>query len=47
MTRTEPPFRLDERPSYDAWLDYHRATLLWKCEGLDAGQLRSRPVRRR
>jgi hypothetical protein len=25
-------------------LDYHRATLLWKCEGLDDAQLRSRAV---
>jgi uncharacterized damage-inducible protein DinB len=26
------------------WLDWHRATLLRKCAGLDAGQLASRPV---
>jgi uncharacterized damage-inducible protein DinB len=26
----------------DAWLDYHRATLLWKCEGLDEAQLKRR-----
>nr|WP_198428369.1 DinB family protein [Nocardia bovistercoris] len=26
------------------WLDHHRATLLSKCAGLDADQLRSRPV---
>jgi uncharacterized damage-inducible protein DinB len=28
----------------DAWLDFHRATLLWKCEGLDDEQLRRRAV---
>jgi uncharacterized damage-inducible protein DinB len=26
------------------WLDYHRATLAWKCEGLTDDQLRERPV---
>ncbi|MER5467839.1 DinB family protein [Streptomyces sp. NPDC002935] len=26
-------------------LDYHRATFLWKCEGLSDAQLRQRPVR--
>ncbi|WP_030183383.1 DinB family protein [Streptomyces sp. NRRL S-813] len=26
-------------------LDYHRATFLWKCEGLSEAQLRLRPVR--
>jgi uncharacterized damage-inducible protein DinB len=44
MERTEPPFLLEERASYDAWLDYHRATLIWKCEGLDAEQRRARPL---
>ncbi len=28
----------------DAWLDFHRATLLWKCDGLNDDQLRSRSV---
>lgn len=42
--RVDPPYRLDERASYDAWLDYHRATLLLKCQGLDAEQLRRRAV---
>jgi hypothetical protein len=26
----------------DAWLDFHRATLLWKCEGLTDAQLKLR-----
>ncbi|GAA4933461.1 putative damage-inducible protein DinB [Nonomuraea thailandensis] len=33
-----------ERAVADAWLDAHRETLLWKCGGLTAGQLRSRCV---
>lgn len=28
----------------EAWLDYHRATLLWKCAGLTDDQLRERSV---
>jgi uncharacterized damage-inducible protein DinB len=37
-------FIADERQSLDSWLDYHRATLLWKCAGLTAAQLAARPV---
>src|SRR3954454_10284408 len=40
-----------ERKLAGAWLeviasnlDYHRATFLWKCEGLTEAQLRERPV---
>jgi uncharacterized damage-inducible protein DinB len=42
--RVDPPFRDGERDSYDAWLDWHRLTLLLKCRGLDRDQLRARPV---
>ena len=42
--RPEPPFAADERTMLGAWLDYHRATLLWKCAGLSDGQLRERSV---
>lgn len=42
--RLEPPFIADERTTLDGWLDYHRRTLLWKCEGLTDDQLRSRPI---
>ena len=28
----------------ELWLDYHRATLLWKCEGLSPEQLAARSV---
>jgi uncharacterized damage-inducible protein DinB len=34
----------DEKGSYDAWLDWHRITLLLKCEGLDDAGRRARPV---
>jgi uncharacterized damage-inducible protein DinB len=36
----------DERTLADAWLDFHRQTLLWKCSGLTAQQLRLRAVER-
>jgi hypothetical protein len=42
--RGEPMFDLAERPMLDGWLDYHRATLEWKCSGLTAAQLVERPV---
>lgn len=42
--RSEPPYRLDERAMLDAWLDYHRATLEWKCAGLTHAQLTARAV---
>ncbi|GLZ05731.1 hypothetical protein Acsp03_31970 [Actinomadura sp. NBRC 104412] len=34
----------DERALADAWLDHHRQTLLWKCGGLTAEQLKLRAV---
>jgi hypothetical protein len=39
MTRDAPPRVADERAMLDAWLDFHRQTLLWKCAGLTAEQL--------
>jgi Protein of unknown function (DUF664) len=42
--RTDPPFVAGEREMLDAWLDFHRATLLAKCAGLDDVQLRIRSV---
>jgi len=32
--RTEPAFNGPEKTQLEAWLDYHRATLLLKCSGL-------------
>ena len=38
--RPEPPRTADERTSLEGWLDFHRATLALKCQGLDDAQLR-------
>jgi len=35
---------LAERESLVAWVEFHRATLLWKCQGLTDEQLRQRSV---
>ncbi|MDT0266846.1 DinB family protein [Streptomyces sp. DSM 44915] len=40
--RIAPPLVGDERQLLRAYLDYHRATLAWKCEGLTDEQLRRR-----
>jgi len=42
--RVDPPFVNDERSMLEAWLEWHRTTLLIKCEGLDDAGLRARPV---
>jgi hypothetical protein len=42
--RAQPAYVGDERTTLDGWLDYHRRTLLWKCEGLTDDHLRSRPI---
>ena len=42
--RQEPSFLLPEREMLEQWLDYHRVTLLLKCEGLDAAGRKARPV---
>ncbi len=44
VTRPEPPLAADERTMLPVWLDYQRATLLWKCEGLDGAALARRGV---
>ncbi|MSO78126.1 MAG: DUF664 domain-containing protein [Acidimicrobiia bacterium] len=38
--RTEPPYGLSERDMLDVWLEFHRTTLVLKCEGLDDGGMR-------
>ncbi|WP_392894142.1 DinB family protein [Streptomyces sp. LN699] len=38
--RPEPSTTANERDMLDGWLDYHRSTLAWKCEGLGDEQLR-------
>ena len=42
--RSEPPYVLDERAMLEAWLEFHRTTLLLKCEGLDDAARKRRPV---
>ena len=42
--RTDPPYQADERAMLVAWLDYHRATLAMKCQGLGDAELRERAV---
>lgn len=42
--RTEPPYVLNERAMLEAWLEFHRTTLLLKCEGLDDPGRKCRPV---
>jgi len=42
--RTDPPRVADERDMYQAWLDFHRGTLLWKCAGLTDAQLKNPAV---
>jgi uncharacterized damage-inducible protein DinB len=37
--RPEPPIAADEAGTLLGFLDYHRATLAWKCAGLDAAEL--------
>jgi Protein of unknown function (DUF664) len=44
IDRTEPDRVAGERTSLEQWLDFHRATLLMKCAGLTAAQLKQRAV---
>jgi uncharacterized damage-inducible protein DinB len=38
IERPMPPLNADERTTLESWLDFHRATLAVKCEGLDDEQ---------
>jgi uncharacterized damage-inducible protein DinB len=44
VDRAEPDLVAEERTALEQWLDYHRATLLVKCAGLTAEQLKERAV---
>ncbi|MGN9808444.1 DinB family protein [Micromonospora sp. BQ11] len=44
IDRRHEPFLGDERTMLEGWLNYHRDTLLHKCAGLDAEQLRTASV---
>jgi Protein of unknown function (DUF664) len=39
--RVDPPPIGSERELLETWLDFHRETLLWKCQGLSDEQLKS------
>jgi uncharacterized damage-inducible protein DinB len=39
VTRVDDPFVRGERPLLEDWLEWHRATLLYKCAGLTGEQL--------
>jgi uncharacterized damage-inducible protein DinB len=39
VERPSVPHVADERTMLEAWLDHHRATLVWKCAGLTGEQL--------
>jgi uncharacterized damage-inducible protein DinB len=42
--REEPPYLLGEREMLESWLEFHRTTLLLKCEGLTDEQRKRRPI---
>ena len=42
--RPNPPMVAPERESLRGWLDYHRATLAWKCDGLTDDELKRRSM---
>jgi hypothetical protein len=42
--RSEPAANANERDMLEDWLNYHRVTLLLKCEGLDEVKLNTRPI---
>ena len=42
--RVDPPLVGDEKATLLGYLDYHRATLRWKCDGLTPEQLAARAV---
>ena len=42
--RHEPPYVLPERAMLEEWLEFHRTTLLLKCEGLDDAARKRRPI---
>src|SRR4051794_13633921 len=44
VERIDPERIADERTSLEQWLDYQRSTLLMKCAGLTADQLKQRAV---
>jgi hypothetical protein len=44
LPRVEPGRLTSEKQALDEWVDFHRATLLMKCEGLTSEQLMTKSV---
>ena len=44
VERADPPLQAGEREMLNSWLEFHRGTLAWKCDGLTGEQLRQRSV---
>jgi uncharacterized damage-inducible protein DinB len=44
VARPDEPSNAGERESLEGWLDWHRQTLLFKCQGLTGEQLAERPA---
>jgi len=44
VKRSEPPLVSGEREALESWIDFHRETLLMKCSGLTAQQLKEHAV---
>jgi hypothetical protein len=42
--RPHIPFNGPERLQLESWLEFYRATLMEKCDGLSAAQLKERPI---
>jgi len=42
--RLDPGYTLGERDMLEQWLEFHRATLRWKLEGIDDEQVKQRSV---
>ncbi len=44
LGRRDPPVAAGEREMLESWLEFHRSTLLTKCDGLTSEQLKVRSV---
>lgn len=44
VERTDPPFEANERDTLSSFLDYYRATIALKCDGVSEDQLRERAL---
>ena len=42
--RSEPTYVLQERDMLEGWLEFHRATLMLKCEGVSDADRKARPI---